>query len=200
MNDDVKNENEKRDETGIEEEEIISDIVMDDGDGEESDINKLKDKLVKVKAELKGCEVEKKEYLDGWQRSKADYVNFKREVVEREKDVQVRATERIMEDLLPVLESMDKARAWVKDLQPIEMQLLTVLKSYGLEQFGLPSEQAGMAGKIFDPSKYESVGTVEVDDKEKENIMIEIVSVGYSLAGKVIKPAKVKIGSLQIAN
>ncbi len=180
MNDDLKNEDEVQD--------VQEDVISDEGEGEDTgmDIEKIKEKLAKVKIDLKDSEREKREYLDGWQRSKADYINYKREVGEREKEERLRAVERVMRDLLPVLESMDKARNWVKDLAPIENQMLAIMKDYGLEQFG-------KVGEAFDPSMHEAVGTAEVDDKAKENIICELVSAGYKLGSKIIKPAKVKI-------
>ena len=178
----MKNENNER----IEDEAGEVNLTTDE-DSADTDIAKLKEKLVKAKSDLRECQREKKEYLDGWQRSKADYINFKREVAERDKGSQTRTTERVIKELLPVLESMDKARAWVKDLTPIETQFLTILKEFGLEQFG-------KVGEAFDPSKYESVGMMEVDESDKEDIIMEVVSVGYIIAGKVLKPATVKIG------
>lgn len=167
-------------------EDLIIDEEVEDGDP-----TKLKEKLEKVKERIRSCEGEKKEYLDGWQRMKADYANFKREVGEREKEDRVRAIERVVRDLLPVLESMDHARSHVKDLAPIEMQLLGILKEYGLEQFG-------KVGEAFDPSRHEAIGTIEVEVVEKENIILELVNVGYKLGDKVIRAPKVKIGKLKI--
>ena len=64
---------------------------------------------------------------------------------------------------------------------------LLLFVEFGLEQFG-------KVGEAFDPSKYESVGMMEVDESDKEDIIMEVVSVGYIIAGKVLKPATVKIG------
>ena len=147
------------------------------------------EKLAKLKERLKTCERERGEYLDGWQRSKADYVNYKREVAQREADLQTRLSQKIVKDLLPVLESIDHARAWIKDLGPIEQQLESVMQKYGLEKLG-------EIGEVFDPSRHEAVENVKVDEPVKENKIVELVAAGYSLGGQVIKPAKVKVGNL----
>ncbi|HEY4518077.1 MAG TPA: nucleotide exchange factor GrpE [Candidatus Paceibacterota bacterium] len=148
-------------------------------------------KLATLKEKLNVCLTEKGEYLDGWQRSKADYANYKREVAEREKDLEARLSQRIVKDLLPVLESIDLARAHVRDLEPIEKQLEKVMTQYGLEKIGA-------LGEAFDPSKHEAVESVKVDEADKENKIVELVSAGYSLGGKILKAAKVKIGDLKI--
>src|SRR3989344_7343660 len=145
-------------------------------------------KLATLKEKLNVCLTEKGEYLDGWQRSKADYANYKREVAEREKDLEARLSQRIVRDLLPVLESIDLARAHIKDLEPIERQLEAVLTKYGLEK-------VGEVGEVFDPSKHEAVENVKVAEEDKENKIVELVSSGYSLGGRILKPAKVKVGS-----
>ncbi|HEY4482752.1 MAG TPA: nucleotide exchange factor GrpE [Candidatus Paceibacterota bacterium] len=163
----------------------LGDIVETDEEGGEVG------KLATLKEKLNACLTEKGEYLDGWQRSKADYANFKREVAEREKDLEARLSQRIVRDLLPVLESIDLARMHVKDLEPIERQLEKVMTSYGLEK-------VGAVGEAFEPSKHEAVENIVVAEAEKDNIILELVSSGYSLGGRVLKPAKVKVGALNI--
>ena len=148
-------------------------------------------KLEQIKEKLKSCEKEKGEYLDGWQRSKADYANFKREVAEGGRELQSRLVYKIITDLIPVLESMDQARVWVKDLGPIEAQMEKTLEAYGLTKFG-------GVGSTFDPAKYESIELVDVDTKEQDNLIQEVVNTGYMLGERVIRPAKVKVGSLRI--
>ncbi|HEY4493435.1 MAG TPA: nucleotide exchange factor GrpE [Candidatus Paceibacterota bacterium] len=159
--------------------------------GDENGENSCLEKLGKIKEKLKVCEAEKGDYLDGWQRSKADYANFKRVVLEGEKDLGIRATRRIIEELLPVLESLDQARAHTKDLEPIERQFVKILEANGLESYG-------EAGENFDPTIHESVGMSEVAEEENDNIIVEIVSRGYKLAGRILKPAKVKVGKYKI--
>ena len=138
--------------------------------------------------ELAECKALCAEYLDGWQRSKADYANFKRETKERETELTDRLKARLVEELVPVLESMDKAKVWIKDLGPIESQLEKVLSDFGLEVLG-------ELGEAFDPSRHESVELVPVAEKSQDNIITEVMSRGYALAGRIVTPAKVKVGS-----
>ena len=148
------------------------------------------DKIKKLKEKLKSCEVERGEYLDGWQRNKADFANFRKLIEKDSGEAEKRAISRILIDLIPVLVSMDNAKQWTKDLAPIENQLETVLMDYGLIKFGAQ-------GEIFDPNRYESVEAVVVAEKEKDNIILNVISAGYILGTQVIVPAKVKVGVWQ---
>jgi molecular chaperone GrpE len=148
------------------------------------------DEIGDLKQKLAECELLRDEYLDGWQRSKADYANFKKEIRERDLESRDRLKARLVEDLVPVLESMDQARAWIKDLAPIEAQFEKVLRDFGLKVI---SEE----GVKFDPQIHESVELVPVAEANKDNIIMELVARGYALSGKVVKPAKVKVGSFK---
>ena len=66
-------------------------------------IKKIRDNL---KDNLKKCEADRKEYLDGWQRSKADHINYKNGEARRLEDIARYATRSFVEDLLPVLDSL----------------------------------------------------------------------------------------------
>ena len=141
--------------------------------------------------ELVECKRICAEYLDGWQRSKADYANFKKEVKEREQENVERVKARLIEKLLPVLESMDKAKVWIKDLGPIEAQLEKILMDFGLSMIGTMGEK-------FDPNIHESVESVDVDDENEDNTVAEVLSRGYRLAGRAIRPARVKVNLYKV--
>ena len=81
---------------------IDNDVVYDDT---ESFVEKIK----KVKEELKTCQSEKQEYLDGWQRSKADFVNFKKRVEEDKKNLRKYANEDLVLSIIPTLDNFEVA-------------------------------------------------------------------------------------------
>jgi len=66
-------------------------------------------KLKKVKDKLKRCQVEKSEYLDGWQRAKADLINFKKRSEEDKKSFAKYANKNLIHDLLPTLDNFEAA-------------------------------------------------------------------------------------------
>jgi molecular chaperone GrpE len=95
-------------------------------------------KLEKIKKDLKKCQEEKQEYLDGWQRAKADFVNLKKRSDEEKKEFAKYANEQFITELLPALDSFDQAfknkEAWEKadknwrtGIEFIHSQLVSVL-------------------------------------------------------------------------
>lgn len=178
-----------------------SDDVADDDivpeESEEYSGAAAKDKLKKLKEKIAALEKERREYLDGWQRARADYANFKKEQEEAKKEVVRFANERLFEDLIPALDSFDMAfankEAWEKadknwriGVEYIYSQIVKALENHGLTQFS-PS-----AGDKFDNQKHEAIGTVP-GDQSNDHTVAEPVKKGYMLKGEVFRPAQVKI-------
>lgn len=152
-----------------------------------TDENTLKQKLAQ-------CRKEKEEYLAGWQRCQADAINARQQEEMRRRDVVRFAAEDMVKSLIPILDAFrhaligkDAHDPYVRGFGHIRNQLATSLKNYGLTVI----EESGVA---FDTLLHESVGTVSIMKEEEENRVMEIVEQGYMLHGKVIKPAKVKVG------
>jgi molecular chaperone GrpE len=151
----------------------------------------------KLREKLAACRAEKQEYLDGWQRLKADFVNYKKRADDEKSDFIKFSREGIITDLLPVLESFQMAFAnkeswekvdpsWRKGVEYIHTQLIQTLQSYGLTE-------ENPLGKMFDPKEETAVGTVPISDTSKYHIIAEVIQVGYKLGGRYIKSPKVKI-------
>jgi molecular chaperone GrpE len=157
------------------------------------------DVVKKLRNRLKQVTVEKQEYLDGWQRSKADLVNVKREFSEDKTKLIEFAKMDLVFQLIPVLDSFEIAfcgndemqektvQEWLVGMRHIYSQLISVLKENGVEQ----SESLG---KKFDHNFHTSVGIVKVEDEKFDGIITEVVQKGYSLNGVIIRPANVKVG------
>ncbi|MBI2108615.1 MAG: nucleotide exchange factor GrpE [Parcubacteria group bacterium] len=178
-----KNEQKKKDDI---------DIVETDDEGTE--VNKVK----KLKEKLQKCLEERKEYLDGWQRMKADSINLKKEEEKKRKELAGFVKEDMLEQLLPVLDSFELAfnnkeawervdENWRKGVEYIHSQLCTVLKNYGLETI----EPKDM---MFDPHVHTSIGTVDTKNKNMEGMVIQVIQKGYVIEGRVIRTAQVKVG------
>ena len=154
-----------------------------------------KDPLNEIKQQLEECQKQKAEYLSGWQRERADFLNYKKEEVERMETIIKFANEELILRMLPVLDNMDvaekkipedlKKNENIKGILQIRTQILDFLKSQGIEEIKT-------IGLKFDPNFHEAAGEVEVKDKES-GIVIEEVQKGYTMCGRVIRPAKVKI-------
>lgn len=155
----------------------------------------MKKEIEKLKIELEKCEKEKKEYLEGWQRERADFLNYKKEELERFSEIINFANEELILKILPVLDNFEKAEKeipedlknneYLKGIFQIKKQLEEILKNLGVERIEC-------LNKKFDPKLHEAVEEIKVDGKESQ-IVVEEVLAGYKLKGKLIRPAKVKI-------
>jgi len=161
---------------------------------EEGDVS---GELKKLRGKLKKCVEEKQEYMDGWQRVKADFVNFKKEQEEARKNMVKYAKGDLINEILPTIESFEMAfsnketwgkvdKNWRVGVEYIYTQLMTVLEDNGVEQIG-------EVGVKFDLNEHDSVETLEADKKMDDDKVGEVVRKGYKLHGKVLKAAKVKV-------
>ena len=177
-------------------ENIIDDIVFEKSD-EEVETSHKEDKLKKLRNDLKNCRKEKEEYLTGWQRAKADYVNLQKELEKVRISSSFLAKESMAANLLPVIDSFDMAFAnktawnkvdkeWRTGIEYIYQQFITSLSLSGIEKI---SE----VGILFNPEVHHSIKIIDTDDKSKNNTIAEIVQVGYKIGHKVIRPAIVNI-------
>jgi molecular chaperone GrpE len=159
------------------------------------------DTIKKLREILKKVEAEKTEYLTGWQRTKADMINARKRDEEASRELAKFANERLIVELIPVLESFDMAmgnkEAWEKadknwriGVEYIAQQLKKVLEDNGLVEID-------PTGQPFDIMTHEAVTHDPVTDKAQDGKVLAVVSKGYSLNGKIIKPPKVKVGEFK---
>lgn len=150
----------------------------------------------RLRERLRACEAEKKEYLDGWQRMRADFANARKEEDLRRGELVKFASEGLVEDVLPVLDSFTIAfgnkeawgkvdENWRKGVEYIYAQLFSILEARGLSEIG-------MVGEKLDPRLHLVMETVETDDPSKGDTVSEVIQKGYRLHNKVIRPSKVK--------
>src|SRR3989338_193411 len=142
----------------------------------------------KLREKLKQAEAKAKEYLDGWQRSQADFVNLRKRDEEAKVEFIKFANLSFMEELIPVLDSFNIAKSGGhKDFEPLYNQLVKVLKANGLEEIS-------PIGEIFSPHEHEALGMIPTHKHGEDHKVLEVLQKGYKLNGRVIRPAKVKVG------
>jgi len=152
---------------------------------EEEDNDKADKKVKKIKEQFKHCEGERAEYLAGWQRAKADLINYKKEQEAKISEFFKFANEGLIYEILPVLDSFELALSHKEDegTRQVYNQIKNILKSQGLEEIK-------SIGEKFNTEFHESVGEVEGGE---QGIVVEETQKGYKLNNKVIRPSKVKI-------
>jgi molecular chaperone GrpE len=125
------------------------------------------------------------------QRVQADFENYRKRVLREQTEIRERATEGLVEQLLPVLDSFELALGILDDAEDkvrkgVELvfaELLGVLERAGLERIATD-------GSPFDPNVHEAVLSEEGDG---DPVVAETMRGGYRLKGKVLRPAMVKV-------
>ena len=162
-------------------------------DEEMGDLAGARAKIKKMRDDLKESQQKAAEYLDGWQRCKADSVNVRRDALQSSERAIERARDALVEDLLPVLDSFDMAAGsealaglgeeWQRGMGHIHNQLLGVLEQRSVIRYGKVAD-------IFDPRRYEALE--EVDDVPGEShSIVKVIRHGYASGDRIIRPAQV---------
>ncbi len=171
---------------------LDSDIVSED-EGESS-IALVK----KIKEKIKKLEIEKTEYMDGWQRERADFVNYKKRIEGEKLEVIKYSNENLVSDIIPVLDSFDMAfsnkEAWEKvdknwrvGVEYIYTQLVKVLGENGLKEMN-------PLGEKFDPKFHVAEEHIEIDDEKKDGVIVTVKKKGYMLNDRVVVAPNVVVG------
>lgn len=158
--------------------------------------NNPEEKIEELTKRLEECEKLKQEYLAGWQKARAELLNYKKEELERIGEMIKYANMGFLFKILPILDNFEisiknlpenlKEDVNVKGLIQIEAQLKSFLKSQGIEEIEVK------LGEKFDPNFHEVVEEVSMEGKESGTIVEEIQK-GYKYQNQVIRPSKVKV-------
>lgn len=171
----------------IEEPEAIQDL--DALAGEEEPEASEKEDVTALKEELARVSAERDDYLDALKRLKAEFENWRKRQ-ERERDRLLRsASERVIRELLPVLDNLDRALEAEGDIREgvraTRGQLSDVLSREGLTP-------VASDGQPFDPNVHEAVMSQPSEEYE-EGTILQTFERGYLLNGQPLRPAKVVV-------
>lgn len=135
------------------------------------------------------------EYLDGWKRAKADYLNLQKETKQGQQQIVQFAHVLIISELLPIIDNFKKAVKHLEDRDNhndkscldgfghIEKQFEDFLKKSGVTS--IKTDNAD-----FDPTFHEAIERKD-SAKIKSGKIIKEVEAGYMINGKLLRPAKV---------
>jgi len=137
------------------------------------------------------------QYLEGWQRERAELANFKKRMEREREQWQAAILGDLLLGLLPILDDFDLALAsvpddaehqeWLNGIILIQRKLRAHLEKLGLEEIEA-------VGQPFDPVLHEAM-THEASDDHQPDCVIGIVRKGYRLADRVLRPALVRVSS-----
>ena len=179
----------------------IQDESFDDVEFVETDAmgdeKKDKAKIKSLREELNKSQLEAREHLTALQRSRADYINLKKELDETRDTTKKKTTEKIISEFLPILDSFDMAMAnvavwesvdknWRVGIEYIYSQFHATLENQGVEAIG-------KIGVDFDPNLHEPIELIETDDVSQDHKIAKVIQMGYKMGDRVIRPARVVV-------
>jgi molecular chaperone GrpE len=148
--------------------------------------------------QLAAAKKEAAENHDRYLRAVADLENFRRRTVREKEELRLFASSRLLEDLLPALDNLalglaaarqPKAdlKALANGVELVQQQLKGALAAHGLKEIN-------PAGQAFDPHQHEALSHKASPDVKAEHVL-SVVRTGYSLNGRLLRPASVIVSS-----
>jgi len=151
--------------------------------------------LEQLQTDLAAAQAKAQEYLDGWQRERADFFNYKRRVEREQSQGSQNALGNALSRYLDIADDLERAlrnhpvegdgAAWASGIDLVYRKLLTAFESDGVK---LIETQ----GAFFDPSLHEAISQEDHPDLESGQI-IGVVQTGYILGERVLRPARVRV-------
>jgi molecular chaperone GrpE len=155
------------------------------------------EELNQLRCERDQAIVKANEYLDGWQRERAEFFNYKkrmdRELSQGGQNAFGNAIRRyldIADDLARALKSTNRptegnGAIWAEGIDLIHRKLVSAFEADGVKMIEIE-------GKYFDPNLHEAISSEDSQDHESGQI-IDVVQPGYILGERVIRPARVRV-------
>jgi molecular chaperone GrpE len=145
--------------------------------------------------ELEETRAKADEYLDGWQRARAEFTNYKKRVEREQAQIYKTVTGNIIKQYLEITDDLERALSnkpqgsdgaeWANGVDLIYRKLLAILQNEGVERMDAQ-------GQVFDPNLHEAI-TSEESDTYKSGEIIEVLQPGYMIGNRVLRPAMVRV-------
>lgn len=148
-----------------------------------------------LQAQLQEAQTQAQAYMEGWQRERADFMNYKRRADREIKDSSDTIRLDMLKALLPVLDDFERALAsvpadlqgnpWLNGMALVQRKLLRLLEDNGVAA-------VDPQGQPFDPGRHEAIGEENTDAVPSGHIAITLQK-GYVWGEKVLRPALVRV-------
>ena len=186
MSKEKKNEKPKQEIEDLKEQDIPAENEAQSAQDDAPDISELTEKAAKAD-----------EYLDKYQRTLAEYDNFRKRTLKEKEQLVSDVKIFTVTGLLPVLDNLERAQVAAEnesDDNPLKQGLEMIYRSL-LDEFAkLGVKEIEALGCEFDPNVHNAVMHTE-DETVAENTVIEVFQKGYEIGGKVIRPSMVKVAN-----
>lgn len=153
------------------------------------------DELAKAREALQRESEQGVVYKDALQRLQAEFENYRKRMVREQTQYLERAVEGFVLQLLPIIDNLERAIAAAEEKHDLEKLAggVAMVHSQIVDLFGKEGiEIIDPEGEPFDPTMHHAMMQVE-DDEHEDDTVVEVVQKGYSVKGKIIRPAMVKV-------
>jgi molecular chaperone GrpE len=195
----AENDVESRSESEMNE-QPVNELLEEEQDLEgEKPIEELtvEEQLVAMEARAAEYEAKAAEYLDGWQRARAEFANARKRLERQRAEAYNNAAVDYAKKLLPILDDFDRAienappeikdNDWFQGITLVQRKLNGILDDLNVQRIEA-------VGQPFDPNFHEALALMEADGVES-GLVIEELQIGYCLGDRVIRPALVNVSA-----
>lgn len=154
------------------------------------------DPIAALQKALQEAQAKADEYLDGWQRARAEFANYKKRQEQQSADLRAFATLDLIRKLLPIQDDFERAAktlpegiahmTWIEGVMLIQRKLKLILESEGVKEIEVRKNDP------FDPTLHEAISHDEAEGVESGHV-IEELQKGYKIGDRVIRPTLVRV-------
>ena len=187
----------EQNDSALNEEGILEELDLDPDLVDELEDLSLEEQVAALQMSLDEMETKAEEYLDGWQRARAEFANYKKRVLRDHTEIHQSARGEVIKLYLDIADDLERAlqekpgdgdgEAWADGIEIIFQKLRTRLESEGIKPMN-------PLGEEFDPNIHEALMKEESDEYESGQI-IEVMQEGYWIGDKVLRPALVRVAA-----
>jgi molecular chaperone GrpE len=155
------------------------------------------EEIMQLQTTLDESQAQAAEYLDGWQRARAEFSNYKKRVEQERQRIYKDAASDVIKRYLPVIDDLDRAlknqpqegegATWAGGIDLVYRKMLSILEAEGITR--IEAE-----GQPFDPNMHEAIVQSESDEHESDQV-IEVLEQGYMVGDRVLRPARVRVAA-----
>jgi molecular chaperone GrpE len=157
----------------------------------------LEEQVEFLQSSLDEMTAKSEEYLDGWQRARAEFANYKKRVLKESTEIHQNSRGEVIKIYLDIFDDLNRAldekpaqgdgMIWAEGIELIVQKLSNRLEAEGVK----PMKPLG---EEFDPNIHEALMQEESDEYESGRI-IEVMQEGYWIGDKVLRPALVRVAA-----
>jgi molecular chaperone GrpE len=153
------------------------------------------DEVEVLKEEIVALQQQSEEYLDGWQRERADFANYKKRTDRERQQMRLDISGAIIRRYLEIVDDLERAlqnkptegegATWAEGIELVYRKFLTALEAEGVVLMEATNQE-------FDPNLHEAISQEPSEDFESGQV-IEVVRNGYMIGERVLRPATVRV-------